>query len=237
MSGTVPNFPVVAPPAGGEVHEMSSWRPDVVGIAYHADTESVSEIEGVCWVGLRDAWKCLPKRDFDAAVHAAMWVYWNQTMRYCPKCGSPLTLADQVTKCCAACGKDYYPQISPAVIVRVNRGDTTLLARAALRPKFFGLVSGFVEGGETFEECVRRELREEVGIEITNLKYYGSQAWPFPSGIMVGYTADYQSGEIALRDGELLEAGFFTREQVRTMNIPKPFSISRHLIDDWLTNG
>ncbi|HBZ34620.1 MAG TPA: NAD(+) diphosphatase [Bacteroidales bacterium] len=212
-------------------HNLNLWRPDSDAIAYGIDAAAP---DGYQWVDLRSAWLTLTPRDFDSATHGVMWVHWERTTRFCPACGTPLLRSEELTKHCPQCGKDYYPNIAPAIIVRVDKGEKTLLARAALRPNFFGLISGFVEGGETFEQCVVRELREETGIEISNLTYFGSQSWPFPSGIMIGFTADYAGGEIKLGDGELLEADFYTRQEVLRMNIPKPFSISRHLIDQWL---
>lgn len=234
-SGRLPEEPLFALPGKEHICSLDAWHPGADAVAFGID-EPAEAPEGCLWTDIRTTWTILGKEDFDAAVHASMWVYWNRTTRYCSVCGNPLKRTDDIAKKCDTCGREYYPQIAPAVIVRVNRGDTTLLARAALRPAFFGLISGFVEGGETFEECVVRELREETGIEITNLRYFGSQSWPFPSGIMIGYTADYLSGDIDLGDGELLEAGFYTREQVRQMPIPKPFSISRRLIDQWLNS-
>lgn len=251
--GDVPDVCPVAVPGSQFCHNLGSWHQGFDAIAFGTPAATVEQAfsengttfgqgaDLTCpewqWFGLRDAWLCLSKPDFDAAVHAAMWVHWDRTTRFCPVCGKSLVRVEELTKRCPECGKEYYPQIAPAVIVRVDRGALTLLARAALRPKFFGLVSGFVEGGETFEECVARELMEETGIKVADIRYFGSQSWPFPSGIMVGYTAKYESGEICLNDGELLEAGFYSRSEVREMNIPKPFSISRQLIDAWLNAG
>jgi len=122
---------------------------------------------------------------------------------------------------------------SPAIIVRITRGDEILLVHARnFRGDYYGLVAGFLEVGETLEECVCREVMEETGIRITNLKYFGSQSWPYPSGIMLGFTADYVSGEVHLQREELSKGQFFDREHLP--EIPKRLSLARILIDDWM---
>jgi NAD+ diphosphatase len=103
------------------------------------------------------------------------------------------------------------------------------------RGTYYGLVAGFLEAGETLEECVHREVMEETGIRIKNLKYFGSQPWPYPSGVMIGFTADYESGEIKLQDEELSAGDFFRKDNLP--EIPKKLSLARKLIDDWLENS
>lgn len=229
----IPSTAPIKPPSDREIYDLSYWRDDVDAICFGIDQESRLE-KGWRWIGLRDAWTILSPEEIEIATHAAMWVYWNRTTRFCCSCGDTLIHTLPIAKRCSSCGKEYFPQIAPAVIVRIDKDERTLLARAKLRPAFFGLVSGFVEGGESFEQTVVREVKEETGLEIRNLQYFGSQSWPFPSGIMVAYTAQWAAGKIDLKDGELLEADFYTRDQVRQMPIPKPFSISRQLIDQWL---
>jgi NAD+ diphosphatase len=117
--------------------------------------------------------------------------------------------------------------------VLVHRGDEALLVKAKnFKRNYHGLVAGFVETGESLEECVCREVREETGLAITNIRYFGSQPWPYPMGLMIGFHADYVSGEIALVDGELSEAAFFSRDNLPA--IPDKMSMARMLIDDWL---
>ncbi len=128
-----------------------------------------------------------------------------------------------------------WPQVAPAIIVRIARGDQILLvhARNFRHADRYGLVAGFVETGETLEQCVEREVMEETHLRIKNLRYFGSQPWPYPSGIMIGFTADYESGEIHLQDEELSRGGWFDRNHLP--EIPDKMSIARKLIDDWLT--
>ena len=139
----------------------------------------------------------------------------------------------EISKRCTNCGKEVWPQLATAVITLIHKGDEVLLVRGKnYRSKFYGLVAGFVETGETLEQAVHREVMEETGINITNLRYFGSQPWPYPSGIMIGYHADYVSGDIHIQKEELTQGGWFTRENLPT--IPEPLSIARMLIDDWL---
>jgi NAD+ diphosphatase len=139
-----------------------------------------------------------------------------------------------ISKRCEQCGKEQWPQVAPAVIVLIHRGpDEVLLARGrSFRTDFYGLIAGFVETGETLEEAVRREVMEETGLSIRNLRYFASQPWPYPSGLMVGFHADYDSGELHVQREELKKAAWFHRDHLP--KIPEKLSIARRLIDDWL---
>ena len=123
--------------------------------------------------------------------------------------------------------------MSTAIIVLVHKGEEALLVKAKnFRRNYHGLVAGFVETGESLEQCVEREVLEETGLRIANIRYFGSQPWPYPKGLMVGFHADYVEGDIALLDGELNDARFFTRDNIPA--IPGKMSMARMLIDDWL---
>ena len=141
-----------------------------------------------------------------------------------------------ISKRCEHCGKEVWPQLATAIIVLIHKGENeVLLARGRnFKSDFFGLIAGFVETGETLEEAVRREVREEIGLEINNIRYFGSQPWPYPSGLMVGFNADYVSGEIHVQREELQKAGWFHRDHLP--KLPEKLSIARKLIDDWLLN-
>ena len=133
-------------------------------------------------------------------------------------------------KLCPACGLTTYPRISPAIIVAVTKGDTLLLARGHRHPPgFYSVLAGFVEPGETLEETVRREVREEVSLEVDDIRYFGSQPWPFPDSLMVAFTASYASGEITLEELEIADAGWYTAANLPL--VPPPISIARSLID------
>ena len=141
-----------------------------------------------------------------------------------------------ISKRCTQCGKEVWPQLATAVIVLIHRGDEVLLVHAKnFKSDFYGLVAGFVETGETLEEAVHREVMEETGIKIKNVTYFSSQPWPYPSGLMVGFNADYVSGELRLQRSELSKGGWFSKNNLPT--IPEKLSIARMLIDAWLEKG
>ena len=159
--------------------------------------------------------------------------YWDQNTRYCGVCGSPMRMDTDISKKCTECGKEIWPQLATAVIVLIHRGDEVLLVRAKnFKRDFYGLVAGFVETGETLEEAVARETLEETGIRITNIRYFASQPWPYPCGLMVGFNADYVSGEIHLQASEIAKGGWFRKDNLP--NIPEKLSIARMLLDAWL---
>ena len=161
-------------------------------------------------------------------------LYWDQNTKYCGVCGAPMKMHTEISKRCTECGKEIWPQLATAVIVLIHRGDEVLLVRARnFRGDFYGLVAGFVETGETLEEAVVREVHEETGIEITNIRYFASQPWPYPSGLMVGFHADYVAGEIHLQRSELSSGGWFRKDNLP--HIPEKLSIARRLIDSWLS--
>ena len=130
-----------------------------------------------------------------------------------------------ISKKCEHCGKEIWPQLATAVIVLIRKGHEVLLVHANnFRGDFYGLVAGFVETGETLEEAVHREVMEETGLHITNLRYFGSQPWPYPCGLMVGFTADYDYGKIHLQRSELSKGAWFDRDHLP--HIPEKLSIS-----------
>jgi len=164
-------------------------------------------------------------------------VNWDRTHQYCGVCGT-LTRdkKEERAKVCPQCGMMHFPRLAPAVIVAVTKGDKILLAHSdRFRGKFYSVLAGFVELGETFEECVEREILEEVGIKVKNIRYFGSQPWPFPHSLMVGFTAEYDSGEITIDDVEITDAKWFTADNLPL--IPGKISIARQLIDWFVENN
>ena len=129
-----------------------------------------------------------------------------------------------------------WPQLATAIIVLIHRGEEVLLVHARnFKGDFYGLVAGFVETGENLEEAVRREVMEETGLTIKNIRYFGSQPWPYPCGLMVGFNADYESGAVRLQREELNKGAWFTKDHLPT--IPEKLSIARMILDDWLENS
>jgi NAD+ diphosphatase len=164
--------------------------------------------------------------------YAAQLLRWSRTSRFCPACAAPLEPLDGWGKRCPACGHSLYPPVSPAAIVLIHDGaDGVLLASKPGWGARYSLVAGFVEPGETLEECVTREVLEEVGVLVDEVRYVGSQPWPFPQQLMVGFTARYAGGEIAIDTSELADARWFTRDGLP--ELPPPFSIARQIIERW----
>ena len=183
--------------------------------------------------GLRATYNKLPHDLYQIAGKCQEILYWDANTRFCGVCGGPMKMHTEISKRCTHCGKEIWPLLATAIIVLIRREDKVLLVHARnFRGKFFGLVAGFVETGETLEEAVVREVHEEVGIKIKNIRYFASQPWPYPCGLMVGFTADYVSGELHLQRSELDDAGWFDRDHLPP--VPDKMSIARQLIDSWL---
>ena len=196
----------------------------------------VTNLEGYEMCGLRKSYYLLSQHDYLKAGKCHELLYWDQNTRYCGVCGAPMRMDTDISKKCTQCGKEVWPQLAIAVIVLIHKGDEVLLVNARnFRTHFYGLVAGFVETGETLEEAVHREVKEETGIKITNLRYFSSQPWPYPCGLMVGFNADYVEGEIHLQRSELAKGAWFRKDNLPT--IPEKLSIARKLIDAWLMNG
>ena len=225
--------PPVSVPIGSTVHtigEMNNVTCKAYAIYNPIPGNIASESQ---MVGLRASYDMLPSDSYLMAGKARQILNWDQNSKYCPACGVPTYLYSPIAKKCPQCRQEFYPRITPAIIVRINRGDEILLVHAHnFKGTFYGLVAGFVEAGETLEECVHREVFEETGLHVKNLKYFGSQPWPYPSGVMIGYTAEYESGEIKLQKEELAAGAFYKKNNLP--ELPKKLSLARKLIDAWL---
>ncbi len=215
--------------------ELKPWTHvlNVEGDRAFSIDQPVTNLEGYEMCGLRKSYYKLPQTNYLKAGKCQELLYWDHNTHFCGVCGAPMKMHTDISKRCTQCGKEVWPQLATAVIVLIHRGDEVLLVHARnFRTDFYGLVAGFVETGETLEEAVHREVREETGIRITNLRYFGSQPWPYPCGLMVGFHADYVEGELHLQRSELSKGAWFRRDNLP--QIPEKLSIARKLIDAWL---
>jgi NAD+ diphosphatase len=196
--------------------------------------EGAAAPPGMGYEGLRRIYGLLDEELFWLAGRAVQIVEWDRTHRFCGRCGvSLLARPRERAKECPQCGLLQFPRLAPAVIVLVERGDQLLMARARhFAPGVYSVVAGFVEPGETLEEAVQREVFEETGIRIKDIRYFGSQPWPFPHSLMVGFTAKYAGGEIRINREELEDAGWYTAD--RLPGQPGKISIARRLIEWFL---
>jgi NAD+ diphosphatase len=194
-------------------------------------TAETATPEGMEFKDLRSLYGVLDEDIFLLAGKAIQIVSWDQTNQYCGRCGNKMeTFEGERAKKCSKCDLINYPRISPAAITAVIKGNNILLTHnAAFKGNIHSLIAGFVEPGETIEECVHREIFEEVGIKVKNLKYFGSQPWPFPNSLMIGFTAEYESGELAVDGQEITEAGWYDAGNLP--ELPGKMSIARKIID------
>jgi NAD+ diphosphatase len=171
---------------------------------------------------------------FYLAGRAQQVIEWHNTHQHCGRCGGAMEdhRADRA-KVCSGCGLINYPRIAPSIIVLVTKGEEMLLARNAQWPTgMYSTLAGFVEVGESIEQTVHREVEEEVGLQVDNLNYLGSQSWPFPNSLMLGFHAEYAGGEIICDATEIADAKWFSHDALP--NIPPGTAISRWLIDDFI---
>ncbi len=221
------------PGAGDGAHHFLG---DMAGTPVWAvDMHDSSEEGDLEPVHLRKLYGRIPEQEWIVAGRAEQIINYERTHRFCGRCGSPTTSSPSDRgRVCPECSHMAFPRLSPAMIVLVERGDQALLAWGRQFPgRFFSTLAGFVEPGESLEQAVEREVREEVGIEVTNIRYFGSQPWPFPHSLMCGFQCDYSSGEIVIQEEEIVEAGWFDAHDLP----PTPvggMSIAGWLIEDWL---
>jgi NAD+ diphosphatase len=198
------------------------------------EIEPGTEPDDGSFLDLRALYGRLSEVQWTVAGRAVQLVDWARTHRFCGRCGTPTESSPgERAKRCPSCGLLAFPRLAPAVITLVTRGEEALLARGVTFPvPMYSCIAGFVEPGETIEDAVRREVREEVGVDITNLAYFASQPWPFPHSLMIGFTADWAAGDIVIDPSEILDAQWFRADDMPM--IPPGISIARKLIDGWL---
>lgn len=186
-------------------------------------------------VSLRQALSMLYPEQYAMGVKAYSVMHWDRNHQFCGRCATPTVhRVPHFERFCPACSLSFFPRISPSIIVLIHRGDELIMARSAhFSPGIYGLIAGFVEIGESLEEAIHREIKEEVGLQVKNITYFGSQPWPFPDSLMVAFTAEYHSGELIIDNAEIEDAGWY-----RYDNLPgRPsmsFSIASELLDNFV---
>jgi NAD+ diphosphatase len=201
---------------------------------YLLELQQPAEIAGCTWQGLRQLMLQGDAGTFKMLGYASQIATWARQHRFCGSCAAPMQpLVAERAMHCPVCEIRHYPRLSPSMIVLVTRGDEILLARSPrFNPGVYSTLAGFVEAGESVEQCVAREVFEEVGLEVDNLEYLGSQGWPFPHSLMLGFHAQYRSGEIVMQADEIEDARWFAHDDLPLL--PPTNSISRYLIELYL---
>lgn len=200
--------------------------------------------EEAAFLDFRDIGPLLSREHGALLSYARSLAEWHARTRFCSRCGSPTEVdaAGHVRKCISeSCGMQHFPRTDPAVIMLVTSGNLCLLGRQPVWPPgMYSTLAGFVEGGESLEEAVRREVREETGVEVDSVRYHSSQPWPFPSSLMIGFTAEARTTSIVLDHDELEDARWMTSSEILdqqekgTIRLPRRGSIARRLIDEWM---
>ncbi|HEX2566449.1 MAG TPA: NAD(+) diphosphatase [Burkholderiales bacterium] len=186
---------------------------------------------GLAWAGLRSLFSVLDDAHFALAGRALQLIDWDRSHQFCGRCGTPtLSKSEERVRVCPACKLSAYPRVAPAVMALVRREKQLLLARSPHFPAgMYSALAGFVEPGESLEQCLAREVEEEVGVRISNSRYFASQSWPFPHSLMIAFVCDYASGEIRPQPSEIEDAKWF--DLLQLPKLPSKISIARRLID------
>jgi NAD+ diphosphatase len=214
------------------------------------------EREGAELTGLRDLAAALPSDQLGVLAYASGLANWARSTAFCPRCGTPTEMREGGHMLECANGHQHHPRTDPVVIMLVVDGDRALLGRQPIWPPGrYSTLAGFVEPGEALETAVAREIREEAGVEVSDVRYVASQPWPFPVSLMLGFHATYATGDPHPVDAELEDVGWFSRDElaascgrdvepdwvggrdVEGVLVPPPWAIARHLIERWLADG
>ncbi|MEA2449190.1 MAG: diphosphatase [Thermoleophilaceae bacterium] len=228
---------------GGRPEEPILLGLDGAGPVFAVDVEGRADSLPGSAMTLREAGARVSDEDAGLLAYATALLNWHRDHRFCARCGTPTDVAEAGhVRTCANCGAIHHPRIDPVIIVLVTDGDRALLGRQARWPKGrYSTLAGFVEPGESVEEAVAREVGEEAGVEVADVRYRSTQPWPFPSSLMIGFHARWTAGEPEVRDAELEDVRWFSRDELRAvargetdLHLPPPVAIARILIDEWL---
>ena len=227
----------------GELVLLGQFRGRAVFAAELAGESAPVLLPDAMFEDLRTAGGFMPHDEAGLLAYARAMILWRQRHRHCGSCGAPTRAesAGHVMKCsAAACGAEHFPRLDPAIIVLVTDGERALLGRQASWPADrYSTIAGFVEPGESLEDAVVREVLEETGVTVRDAVYHSSQPWPFPSSLMIGFTARASADAVPRADEELEDVRWFTREEIAsgTPGLPPPQSVSFRLIEDWYDSG
>ncbi len=227
----------------GELVLLGQFRGRAVFAAEITAESPPALLPGATFEDLRTAGGFLPHDEAGLLAYARALILWRQRNRHCGSCGAPARAesSGHVMKCTApTCGAEHFPRLDPAIIVLVTDGERALLGRqAAWPPGRYSTIAGFVEPGESLEDAVAREVLEETGVQVQESEYHSSQPWPFPSSLMIGFTARASADAVPRADEELEDVRWFTREEIAsgTPGLPPPQSVSFRLIEDWYDAG
>jgi NAD+ diphosphatase len=228
-----PTIPTQGELAAAGVDGVRHYLGELSGVPCVAIVLSDDFVPPAGWrlAGLRALFFRVPEALVAIGARAFQVVEWDRTHRFCGRCGTPTRdKAGERAKECPACGYVAYPRVSPAMMALVTRGRELLLARAHRFPAgMYSALAGFVEPGETIEDCIRREVKEEVGVDVGELTYFASQSWAFPHSLMIAYTAEYAGGELVPDGEEIADVRWFPADALPQM--PPSLSIARRLID------
>ncbi len=221
---------------GEPLHCFDIGKIDTQTFTLHLWDKSSFVPQNLIKTNLKSVLNTYPRDIAEALSRAKQLVHWLLDNVYCGRCGNALAFSSSMSALtCKACGHFSFPRLSPACIVLVTKGEEILLAHSPhFSSNVYSLLAGFVEAGESAEACAQREVKEEVGIDITNLRYFGTQTWPFPHSLMIGFFADYAGGEIVLQPEEIEDARWFTKENLPIL--PSPSSIAYRMIEYWSQN-
>lgn len=228
--GAEPPLPGASYPLGEAADGTRAFAIDVA--------DGIEAPDGWSFLPIRPVAVALGRHRFAEADRAIQRIRFLRTHAFCGSCGARTEPDDGGrARRCSRCSHTAWPRYSPAMIVRVTRGDELLLARGVRFPGvMYSVLAGFVEPGESIEDSVHREVREEVGIEVRDVRYVESQSWPFPHSLMIGMTAEWASGELRPDPDEIIDVSWFRRD-ARLPTLPPDVSIARRLIDSWLLPG
>ena len=208
----------------GRLAETDCWAAEVAA-------DAPAPPAGLGWEGLRALFSVLDDAHFALAGRAIQLLDWDRNHRHCGRCGTPTEAkSEERARACPACGLSSYPRLSPAVMALVRRGSEILLGRSPhFPPGMYSALAGFVEPGETLEQCLAREVAEEVGVRVSRIRYFASQPWPFPNSLMIAFICNWAGGEIRPQAGEIEAANWF--DVLQLPKLPSKISIARRLID------